>query len=192
MYMVIEKYKNDGWGISLEGFRQIYKLLQAGFNVVEFGSGISTIFFEDYKDINVISFENDPDYLPDVSKVCVKYRPLVHCSDDDYERMFINKELAEMKPYPLKPSTRQRNCFYDIRAGDLPEKVDFVLLDGPNGNGRNIAFIHLKDKLHRGAVVFIDDYNHYDFVQIFGLFFKYEILYKHDSIGDVFIILQVK
>ena len=51
MYMVnIERYKNDGWGLSRQCFLDIEELLNDFKNpqIVEFGSGISTEFFKDY------------------------------------------------------------------------------------------------------------------------------------------------
>ena len=46
-----EKYRNDGWGLSVEGFQDLYQLIAAmdkeEINVLEFGSGTSTMFLVD-------------------------------------------------------------------------------------------------------------------------------------------------
>ena len=47
----------------------------------------------------------------------------------------------------------------------MPENIDLVVLDGPNGNGRSISFLHLKDKLSKKSFILIDDSDHYDFVE---------------------------
>ena len=57
--MDVNKYKNDGWGISVEGFEEIVKILNTidfskyqRYNILEFGSGTSTRFFVDYIEEN--------------------------------------------------------------------------------------------------------------------------------------------
>ena len=66
--MNLEKYKNDGWGLSVLGFSNLLELLKNNNNdsirVLEFGSGISTQFFcdvvkENIKKLEITSFDND-------------------------------------------------------------------------------------------------------------------------------------
>jgi hypothetical protein len=66
----------------------------------------------------------------------------------------------------------------------MSEKYDLVLIDGPNGNGRNFSYIHLKNKLNSGAYIIIDDYFHYDFVEKCLMFFDCEILEERRFIED--------
>ena len=55
--------------------------------------------------------------------------------------------------------------FYNIKKDDLDGYYDMVILDGPNGNGRSIAFRHLVDKVRPGTKIIVDDYHHYPFIE---------------------------
>ena len=49
--MNINDYKNEGMGLSKLAFEKLYSILEGmdECNIIEFGSGISTRFFVDYK-----------------------------------------------------------------------------------------------------------------------------------------------
>lgn len=161
----IEKYRNDGWGLSKKCLKEISEILDKIKNpvVVEFGSGISTKFFIDYIGDNgeIISFDHDPKYAAKISKI----KRLVECVDDDFNFMFENLiyDFSKMKYRTDPPHTRQKNCFYDIKSNDIPNKIDLVVVDGSHGNGRSFAFLHVKNKMKKGGYIVVDDYNHYDF-----------------------------
>jgi hypothetical protein len=53
-----------------------------------------------------------------------------------------------------------------------------MIVDGPHGNGRSIAFLHSIGRLQKGSYVVIDDYNHYDFVEKFQLLFKTQLIFE--------------
>ncbi|MGL4821298.1 MAG: hypothetical protein ACRC5C_15210, partial [Bacilli bacterium] len=61
----------------------------------------------------------------------------------------------------------------------LPEQIDVVLLDGPHGNGRSLAFPMLYDRLAPNALVLVDDHTHYPFEADLFALFHYETLYKN-------------
>lgn len=207
--MEINKYKNDGWGISVDGFEQIIKIFNTidfskylKYNIVEFGSGTSTRFFVDYIEENklnnvyITSFENDIQYSATIKhpRLSLKIRKLITCDDGSYTEMFNLKQYNSYRFVDLKgkPDSRQKNCFYDIETNDIPNTVNFMLLDGPNGNGRNFAFLHMLDKLEGNSIVFIDDYKHYDFLEKFRSLYNSEELFIKDNISDYFVILKVK
>jgi hypothetical protein len=185
--MDINKYKNDGWGISKLGFKKIHEIIlnypEKDINCVEFGSGISTELVD--KNINILSFDNDKQYMykpkQDYDFLEIKFRELVECDDAHYNSMFDEKTYKRLgmhiKTSPL--TTRQKNNFYDIQPNDLDKKYDFVLLDGPNGNGRNLAYLHLINKLNSGAYVFVDDHTHYDFVDKLKFIFDVEEIFTN-------------
>ena len=205
--MEYDKYVSR-WGISLDGLSDIQSILDSdlhdhvNYNIVEFGSGFSTMFFLDYVisrrlvNVKITSFENRVEFAAKIEhpQLDLQLRPLLTCSDEDYDNMFDRRIYMPqcMNWYMDKPKSRQKNCFYQVRDGDLPARVDFVLLDGPNGNGRNISYLFLKDIVSPGAYVFIDDFDHYDFVDKFGLFFKYDIIIKREEKNDRYIILKVR
>jgi len=74
-----------------------------------------------------------------------------------------------------------KNNFYDVQENDIVGDYDLMILDGPNGNGRNIAFLHMMGHLKPGSHVFIDDHSHYDFKETFLKLFKAEQLYINDE-----------
>lgn len=210
--MNIEKYKNDGWGLSLLGFQKLIEILNNlndNIKIIEFGSGKSTEFFDDYiskskKNIKIISYDNDINYAYksiNNKNVDVRLRKLVECSDESIDNMFFNKKIDKLNFFIKKSelSTKQKNNFYDIKDGEINDIYDLVVLDGPNGNGRNIAFLHLINHLKAGSYVFIDDYTHYDFVERFNQLFDYEIYFENKKgikkqweLGGDFIILKIK
>jgi hypothetical protein len=193
--MDLDKYKNNGWGLSKKAFKSIEEhliLLQDNINIIEFGSGISTDFLADYKlyynkNIYITSFDNSYDYcyknLNNHKFVDLKIRELVTCNNDIYEDMFKNKKIDFDKMIIKKDisTTRQINCFYNIKNNDLKDNYNFVIIDGPNGNGRNFAFLVLLNKLKKGSYILIDDYNHYDFVPRMKSLYNCELILQNDG-----------
>lgn len=190
------KYKNNGIGlskISLELLeKHIFELCKekGSVKIIEFGSGFSTKFLIDLKnyynlDLEIDSFDDSSiySYKKNINDtfVDVKIRKLLHCSKEDYEIMFSNKEYdhSRMKFYEEQPSYRQKNCFYDIQKDDLKDTYDLVILDGPNGNGRNFCYLWLKNRLVPGSMIFIDDIDHYDFEDKMNSIFNTELVHKH-------------
>jgi len=206
--MNLSKYNNDGWGISTSGFEKMLEILKSTdfkkferYNILEFGSGISTEFFVDYiiendlKNVFITSFENDSKFmtLARHQQLDLKLRRLITCNDVDYNEMFNKKAFNPYKVSYLinEPETRQRNCFYNIEENDMPNSIEFVLVDGPSGNGRNLAFLHMLGKLHKDAIVFIDDYRHYDFLEKFKDLYACEELFEKTDIYGCYIILKI-
>jgi hypothetical protein len=209
--MNIEKYRNDGWGLSKKCLLNIENILNdfKTPNIVEFGSGISTSFLIDYlnenkKEGQVISFDNNLEYATKLKdpKLHLKIRNLVECDDKHFNEMFkIKKYLKHNMILKNEKSinTRQKNCFYEILDDDIPSSVDLLIVDGPHGNGRSISFLHLKEKLLIGSYVIIDDYNHYDFCDKFLSIFKADLIYECNTgkenqweLGGIYRIYKIK
>lgn len=182
----LDNYKNDGWGLTRLALEQLQGLLiqclESGekVNILEFGSGSSTRFFVDaviknqlQDKVSITSFDDNWDYMPnfeglDVSSfLSLHQRDLVECDDESFEAMFqagqYQAESFHAKQTELH--TRQRNNFYHIGAEDLQGSYDIVVLDGPHGNGRSIAFLHLLEHLAQPTYVLVDDHTHHDFEQ---------------------------
>lgn len=185
--MNFDKYKNDGWGLSIRAFEDLYDIISNHkkdcLSILEFGSGISTRFLVDiaeHKNLTIESYDNDPKWcFQDADRYSflnLNMRDLVECSDNEFADMFLKKEYnpKNMKVRQDPPHTRQKNCFYDIREEDLKKEYDVVILDGPNGNGRSFAFMHLHKVLKPDSYILIDDYQHYPFVKILKHFFNVE------------------
>ena len=125
--------------------------------VLEFGSGMSTKFFIDYNNknktdrdiLNITSFDNDLEwcYKKKTEDTCLNLfiRPLVECNESNFnsqmENKILNQEVFSLRKNP--PTWRQRNCFYNIENNDIVGEYDIIVIDGPNGNGRNISYLHL-------------------------------------------------
>jgi hypothetical protein len=189
-----EAYKNSGWGLSRLAFQKLFEIIpnsmQSPYRIIEFGSGISTQFLVDcalknlQKKIEILSFDNDQEYMykpkDDYDFLTLRLRNLLECDEDTYESMFAAKmysrERMREKTSPL--TTRQKNNFYDIQDGDINGYYDLMILDGPNGNGRNFAFLHMQNHFKIGSYVFIDDFTHYDFVERFRALYKAEEIFR--------------
>jgi SAM-dependent methyltransferase len=210
MVINYDNYKNDGWGLSKLGFEQLFEQIKNNpkntICVLEFGSGISTKFFSDLskilnKKIQVTSFDNSFEYMykeksdPDV---VVNLRELEETDDAKFNQMF--DEKAYNKSYMhCKTSTHLKNQFYVLDVNDLSGIYDYMLLDGPHGNGRSLAFLHANGHLNHDSVVFIDDFTHYDFVDKFLKIFDAEELFRNIGgkknkweFGGDFIIFKIK
>lgn len=203
--MNYNNYKNDGWGLSELSLKKITEIIENKINknvvkVVEFGSGISTKFlvdlnYESKKEILITSFDNDPEYSYKGDGATLYMRKLIECSDKEYNLMFNNKKYNRnyMKSKTSPLTTRQKNCFYDIEKDDLVGYYDLMILDGPNGNGRNISFLHMKDHLKSGSYVLIDDFNHYDFIDRLLLIFDANLIFENNDRlnGGEFVIYKI-
>jgi len=179
----IEKYQNDGWGLSKKCFLDIFNIIKSlkstTINVVEFGSGISTEFFVDLisdgYDVHITSFDNDEQFATKIrhNNLNLHITDLIECYDSDFDKLFQQK-IFDRRMFFKKISpvnTRQTSTFYDVSEEQLPKVINVMVVDGPHGNGRSIAFLLGKNRLLSGSFVVIDDYNHYDFVNKFQIIF---------------------
>ena len=183
------KYFLNGMGFHRTQIKDLKKLLNSDVkNIVEFGSGKSTEFLLTHRKIKnlnyqIYSFDHNPDFSFKSNQqdrnFVLNFRPLIYFSQTEFLLMFKNKVLSDN--FNLVESAkindfRIENAFYKLDKNDLPSVVDFVILDGPNGNGRSIAFLHLHKKLKNGSVIFIDDVDHYDYLVKLEQLFNFEIL----------------
>jgi len=201
--MNFKNYKNDGMGMSKIAFQEIYKILESmeKSNIIEFGSGISTKFFVDYKihskkNIFIKSYDDNPKYsyqnTNDYNFIDLTIKKLIQFDDNNFYNMMDNKKYSHSaweyyQPPPLNHPKywRPRNVFYNIDKINDAKKYDIALIDGPHGNGRNIAFLHLIDKLNPNAYIIVDDITacdgdfKYDFVSYLTKIFDVNEIYTH-------------
>jgi hypothetical protein len=169
--------------------------------ILEFGSGMSTKFFLDYNNLckkdqdilEITSFDNDLEwcYKKNENDKCLNLhiRELEECNEKDFNEQMetknLNKKAFSIRKTP--PTWRQRNCFYDIQENDIHGKYDIVIIDGPNGNGRNISYLYFKENLEKESIILIDDFNgcdndfKYKFVEYAKEFFKLEDIHTYES-----------
>ena len=179
--MDLNKYYNNGVGMTKPSLDDIINVLDSydrPISILEFGSGFSTEFFIDYikkrgDTSRIVSFDNDKRYAykPKDDDTCLKMciRDLISCKDDDFNKcvsdgMFDKSVFSRHISLPTNHPKywRQRNLFYNIQDGDISGIFDFILLDGPNGNGRNLAYSIISDNVMPGSHIMIDDCNSRD------------------------------
>ncbi len=191
----LEKYSNTGWGLSHSAFNTLQKAIDTLPEIIaiEFGSGISSQFLLDYtkstkKTLHIDSFDNDEKYKHPVSTL-VK---LITCSDENYNKMFKKAEIDWnlFRSRWRKPKSRQKNCFYDLRNYSFKSSYNLAIIDGPHGNGRNFAYLILKNVM-QGGFILIDDFNHYDFVETASSLLKLEEITRVTSPNDNFVLMKV-
>jgi len=122
---------------------------------------------------------------------CLKLhiRTLIECTEDNFEyqikHKIFNRTLFMNKISPL--TWRQRNNFYDIQHNDIEGLFDIIVIDGPNGNGRNLAYNFINNHIRTDSIILLDDYDgkdntvDYKFVEILNQYFKVDEIYKHSS-----------
>lgn len=193
--MNLDKYENTGWGLSRKAFEALIKAIDSLDNIkaIEFGSGFSTEFLLDYaseknKPIQLDSFDNDAKYMHSKATLV----DLLECSDKAYDSMFSTGEIdwSLFKKRFWRPKSRQKNCFYRINESKLLPEYNLALIDGPHGNGRNFAFLLLKDRMKSGYIL-IDDFNHYDFLEVAKKIFKVEEVARNEAPKDNFVLVKI-
>jgi len=195
--MNLDKY-NIGAGLNKKVYIKLLEILNEKdkIRILEFGSGMSTQFFVDYKNtynknLEIVSFDDNIEWCCHTTDNCLKLyiRNLIECNDKNYnyqiENKIYNKQLFYNKITPL--TWRQRNNFYDIQENDIEGIFDIIILDGPNGNGRNLAYNFIKNHIRKGTIIILDDYDatdndfNYKFVEILQHYFNVKQLYKYNS-----------
>ena len=175
------KYKYNGWGLSKEALKFLEDLVNTHSlnRAIEFGSGQSTYFLEDLG-VDYVSFDNNPVYAAQTDKVV--FRNLRQLDDNAFDSVITNKvsyfDICNKFPQPEEVTLRTANCFYGFEPGDIEGKFDLVIIDGPNGNGRSLAFNAIKNNLSPISYLFIDDYNHYPFIEHLKIMFPNSKLIK--------------
>lgn len=189
------QYTSENWGISIKGLKELLLVLDTleEVHAIEFGSGVSTQFLVDYaaatrKTLYLDSFDNDPKYKHDKAQLV----ELIHCNDRAYQSMFSQRAIdwSLFKKKLWRPKTSQKNCFYRIDESTLRRNYNLAIIDGPHGNGRNFAFLLLKKRINNGYI-FIDDFNHYDFLEKAYSIFHLEEISRNEQQGDNFVLVKV-
>lgn len=209
------KYENDGWGLSKKEFELLYDILKSKqtlepekeINIVEFGSGRSTEFLVDLinienMNIKIYSFDDSLEYAFKGKHDNLKLHivPLVECSDESWTTMFKEKKYSPiLMSTKLSPvHTRQHNTFYSVTDEMLPENIDVLIVDGPHGNGRSLAYLRCHKQLTDNAIILIDDASHYPFYDHLILLCDTNVLYEQHVRenkwinGGDFIISEIK
>ena len=194
------------WALAKNSMNALVTALgdKSNLRIAEFGSGISTIFLDRYygSQVTLDSYEHQEEFAVDLQKqirsdkIEVHRRDLWQFADEEYESIF-NQKVAFESLYKtghpldreLYSRTRVKNCFYQIDS--IGTDYDAVILDGPHGNGRSIAFAVLSGRLKNPAYILIDDCNHYDFLYRCASYFHFNILSAEIYPSKRWILLEV-
>jgi hypothetical protein len=179
-----ESYWLNGMGLHSSQLKQIENIIlnEKIQTIVEFGSGQSTKFLKNLKffynlNFSIVSFDHNKKYAYNDENV--KIRSLQKCNDLSFDLIFKNKSIKNILFTDAENESnnfRAKNCFYKLLNDDLPNNIDLIILDGPNGNGRSLAYPQLLGKLKNPCYIMIDDVNHYDFLSRAKQIFDYEII----------------
>lgn len=172
--------------------------------VLELGGGHSTLLWRALEELDLLAVRvhtllHEPDRAKELAgrveasgSFAVQRAGLKQITDDERERVFADPAAARSawssfgKPVPPESYRHYtiRNTFYDNVELPLADgSVDVLIVDGPHGNGRSLAYPLLAGKLKPGALVLVDDFDHYPFLADLARVIPYRELYR-DIVGD--------
>jgi len=191
--MDYKNYYGDGIGLHPETIKDIFEILSKNRinRIIEFGSGNSTqMLIDSRKELNqnyiIDSIDHSQEYAykGKESFLNMFIKDIGVTNNDAFVRMFDEKKIPTLTKTDDKSNYRIENCFYIFDNDFFNNKsYDIVLLDGPHGNGRSMAFIHLIGHLNPEAYIIIDDYFHYDFVEKCQKIFNVTVIKKQKFEG---------
>lgn len=163
-------------------------------NILEFGCGFTTnllLYIKQDKNYNmqIDSFTHPTSKYNDDSNCdfhSIKKRQLLTCSDSSYNRMLASHKYNPnyMVKSQQNPENKMYNTFYEIKNGDLKENYDIIILSGPNGNGRDLAFLHIQDKIKKGGFIMINKLDRYTSLETLSEFFETTVAFQNVTYGE--------
>lgn len=173
--------------------------------ILELGGGLTPHFWneivtQELLPISLITVEHDLTLSntwkeAELGNGCIEFhtQPLKNLTDEEWNEIFSCPDIAlsVWNSYGLPVPTDQhnhytiRNTFYaDVDMLPLEDdSIDVMILDGPHGNGRSLAYPLFYKKLKPDAFVLVDDYDHYPFMDDLRRFFQVEEISREGK-GD--------
>lgn len=205
----------SGWALSRSALRTFCSVLFDQIehpSIVEWGSGQSTLFWSALHEdmaFDFVGVEHDPDWFEQLQPQLTKHTgfhyhlcPLKQLSDQERQLLWqqptdaeqLYSELGALVPESERGNTRLKNAFYDFQPANsfAPASIDGLVLDGPNGSGRDLAFALLYTYLKSEAWILIDDFDHYPFLDGLGNLFHYEVVHIQINAGKRWCLVQLK
>lgn len=187
------------WCLSKDAIKQlIYYLPKNNIKIIEFGSGFSTVFFSSYLNyLNlkyiITSFEHQIQFYNNLSlilkndkNVSLLLCQLKQITENQFNQLLLSNtpiifwnQIGHLLPQNLYSNTKIQRAFYNINLNEIVNnnlKYNVIIIDGPNGNGRSIAFPLLSKIIEFPSIILIDDYNHYNFLEELSKCFNFKIL----------------
>jgi hypothetical protein len=202
-----EESWNYGPALDRSALVHLCRHIEAGdapISVLELGGGRSAFLWQAFQSmgllsVNVVTLLHDPVPAEQLARrtreggaVLVMRSGLKQITDEEWERLFADPSVAaDMWPSAGTGVASEnyhhytiRNTFYDNVQLPLGEQaVDVMIVDGPHGNGRSLAYPLFSRKLKPDALILVDDFDHYPFLADLGRIFHYRELYR-DIIRD--------
>jgi predicted O-methyltransferase YrrM len=196
-----------GWALSRNAMEALARELASipAPRICEFGAGVSTVFFSSFLEPpgQIDSFESNSEYFDrvqrhiDPARVRLELRPLRVLSDRERDALMRGGEepdafarMGRIARADELDNPRLPNAFYDLER--LEGTYDALVLDGPNGNGRSLAFPLLRSRLRPGALILIDDCTHYPFLADCGRFFSFDLIAGEIHGHDSWVLIRVR
>jgi hypothetical protein len=214
-FIKAEKYRKwDGWSLTPENISVICQIISQNNikHIIEFGAGYSTVVLSEYlsyvsPQTCIDSFEHQAEFAENIEKflprnnkkITLHCPALVQVSDEIFERIFISQNplidfsaLFTLVPQDKVHETRLENAFYgfDFNLYE-PRSFDLIILDGPNGNGRSMAFPLLKNLVCLPCWVIIDDYLDYPFLEDMKRIFYFDVICHVEVKDKEWIVLKI-
>ena len=128
-------YFSGGWSYTNKEMQEFFKhiIYKEDMNIIEFGSGDSTVKIYEYmknnytNNLTMYTYESNPKFLFNYDNI----------NYIQYDENNINNIV-----------------FPDII-------FDIVLIDGPNGDKRSLWYSKIRNNIKKGTIMLIDDFNHY-------------------------------
>jgi predicted O-methyltransferase YrrM len=140
---------DQGWGVGEEAFGRIVEQLRAigARTIVEFGSGISSVRLAlEFPDAQIVSIESSREWYETVQRMRTEHG--------------LEKTLT-VEHRPLRWQRHGLAFFLSYAPGELPERIDAVIIDGPptwTRRGREACLYQVVRRLRVGGRVVLDDY----------------------------------
>lgn len=205
---VIQLSTQSGWGyggmaLSNRAITHLCRRLEVRedpYYILELGGGQSTLFWRELLTtkilpVQVITLEHHHEWAKSLrertaecDQIQIYHQTLKQISDQEWEEIFTQQHQALSlwksfgDPVSIQDYDRYtiHNTFY-AEVEDLPledNSIDVMIVDGPHGNGRSLAFPLFRAVLKPNALVLIDDFDHYPFLQDLQRVFAYEEIYR--------------
>lgn len=208
-----QRVQHSGWSVSKRALSLLMDNLPEGIEgVVEFGAGYSTLFLAKLfevrrKPLKIVSFEHQgvffdrlKSHVSPFPNVRLFRAELKQLSDQEYEALFSSdqpvrsyKGMGMPVPKELYSQTRLHNVFYDVDLSEqIQGKVDLVILDGPNSNGRSIVFPLVQDVAKTPFYCFVDDITHHPYMEQMSRVFNYEMAFEENFGHDAYCLVRVE
>lgn len=135
-----------GWAIQESCYNFIKKILPEGCTILELGSGLGTDYLS--KHYIMYSIENYKEWVDKYQSTYI-YAPI-----KNYDSEWTCPDL------PGENSKTQSGWYNpDMLIGNLPDKYDLILVDGPNGMFGRGGFLKHLDIFNTDVPIIFDDIN---------------------------------